>query len=335
MVESEHDASAHFDVTMDPDGDCRLRLKGRLHVENISGIQKQVLSAIEARQPKRLLLDLSEVTYLDDFGALILSQVRDTVQAQGGTFELRHVPGHVQQMLSLINFDEAGRCQPSFEKQQYDAISRLGDATLALFFNLRYLVSFLGSVLLAFGAAVVRPRSLRWNNTLSLMEKTGVDALPIVTLVNFLLGLVMAFTAALQLRQFGATIYVASLVAIAMVSELGPIMTAIIVAGRSDSAFAAEIGTMHISEEIDALFIMGFRPSLFLAVPRILASVIVVPLLTLFADIAGILGGLMVGVLMLDLTVAAYLDQTIDSLTFSRDLQKASYSRRSLPGSDV
>jgi len=102
-----------------------------------------------------------------------------------------------------------------------------------------------------------------------------------------------------------------------MVSELGPIMTAIIVAGRSGSAFAAEIGTMRISEEIDALFIMGFQPTLFLAVPRILASVIVVPLLTLFADIAGIVGGLIVGVMMLDLTVAAYLDQTIDSLTLS------------------
>jgi len=150
-----------------------------------------------------------------------------------------------------------------------------------------------------------------------MMEKTGVDALPIVTMISFLLGLVLAFTAALQLRQFGATIYVASLVAIAMVSELGPIMTAIIVAGRSGSAFAAEIGTMRISEEIDALFIMGFRPTLFLAVPRILASIMVVPLLSLFADIAGILGGLIVGVMMLDLTMAAYLDQTIDSLTLS------------------
>jgi len=317
MVESEHDVSAHFDVTMDPDGDCLLRLKGRFDVGNISGIQKKLMAAIDTRRPKIVRLDLSEVTYLDDFGALLLSQLRDNVQRRGAIFELIKAPDHVQQMLSLVSFYETDRCQSTFDKRKSDASSRLGNAALRLFFNLRYLVSFLGSVLLAFGRAIAHPRSLRWNDTLSLMEKTGVDALPIVTLINFLLGLVMAFTAAMQLRQFGATIYVASLVAIAMVSELGPIMTAIIVAGRSGSAFAAEIGTMRISEEIDALFIMGFQPTLFLAVPRILASVIVVPLLTLFADIAGIVGGLIVGVMMLDLTVAAYLDQTIDSLTLS------------------
>jgi len=317
MVESAHDGPTRFEVSVDPDGDCRLRLRGRLNGANVSKVQRDILSAIDSKRPHRLLLDLSEVTYLDDFGALLLSRLRDSVLDRGGTVEMISVPHHVQQMLSLVNFDEAESCRPTFEKRKSGAISRLGAATLALTFNIRYLVSFLGSVLLAFGYALVRPRSLRWNDTLSLMEKTGVDALPIVTMISFLLGLVMAFTAALQLRQFGATIYVASLVAIAMVSELGPIMTAIIVAGRSGSAFAAEIGTMRISEEIDALFIMGFRPTLFLAVPRILASMIVVPLLTLFADIAGILGGLLVGVMMLDLTIAAYLDQTIDSLTLS------------------
>jgi phospholipid/cholesterol/gamma-HCH transport system permease protein len=147
------------------------------------------------------------------------------------------------------------------------------------------------------------------------MEKTGVDALPIVGLIGFLLGLVMAFTSALQLEQFGANIYVASLVALAMVSELGPIMTAIVVAGRSGSAFAAELGTMRISEEIDALFIMGFHPTKFLAVPRIIAAMLVVPLLTLFADLFAIAGGLVVGVFMLNLTPHSYISQTLKTLT--------------------
>jgi phospholipid/cholesterol/gamma-HCH transport system permease protein len=119
----------------------------------------------------------------------------------------------------------------------------------------------------------------------------------------------------LQLRQFGADIYVASLVALAMVSELGPIMTAIVVAGRSGSAFAAEIGTMQISEEIDALFSMGLNPTLFLVVPRIIALVIVVPLLTLFSDLFAIAGGLVVGVFMLDLSASSYIAQTIEALT--------------------
>jgi phospholipid/cholesterol/gamma-HCH transport system permease protein len=124
----------------------------------------------------------------------------------------------------------------------------------------------------------------------------------------------MAFMSSVQLEQFGANIYVASLVSLAMVRELGPIMTAIIVAGRSGSAYAAEIGTMKISEEVDALFTMGFDPTRFLVVPKIIASVIVVPLLTLFSDVFAIAGGLIVGVSMLDLTASAYIAQTIKTL---------------------
>jgi phospholipid/cholesterol/gamma-HCH transport system permease protein len=177
------------------------------------------------------------------------------------------------------------------------------------------MISFLGSVLLAFAQIIYAPKSLRLDDTIDCMKKTGADAVPIVGLISFLLGLIMAFMSSIQLQQFGANIYVASLVALAMVSELGPIMTAIVVAGRSSSSFAAEIGTMRISEEIDALFIMGFNPTLFLAVPRILASLIVVPLLTLYANLFAISGGLFVGIFMLDLTPGAYIAQTIDTIT--------------------
>jgi phospholipid/cholesterol/gamma-HCH transport system permease protein len=146
------------------------------------------------------------------------------------------------------------------------------------------------------------------------MQKTGVDALPIVGLISFLLGLIMAFMSAVQLRQFGANIYVASLVSLAMTRELGPIMTAIIVAGRSGSAFAAEIGTMKISDEVDALTTMGFDPVRFLVIPKLVAAVIVVPLLVLFSDLFAIAGGLIVGVSMLDLTSNSYIAQTLKTL---------------------
>jgi phospholipid/cholesterol/gamma-HCH transport system permease protein len=151
--------------------------------------------------------------------------------------------------------------------------------------------------------------------TCSYMQKTGVDALPIVGMISFLLGLIVAFMSSVQLQLFGANIYVASLVSLAMCRELGPIMTAIIVAGRSGSSFAAEIGTMKISEEVDALFTMGFDPTQYLVVPKILASIIVVPILTLFSDIFAIFGGLVVGVFMLDLTVSAYISETVNTLT--------------------
>jgi phospholipid/cholesterol/gamma-HCH transport system permease protein len=147
------------------------------------------------------------------------------------------------------------------------------------------------------------------------MQRTGVNALPIVGLISFLLGLIMAFMSSAQLQQFGAGIYVASLVSLAMTRELGPIMTAIIVAGRSGAAFAAEIGSMKVSEEIDALATMGFDPARFLAVPKVLAAVMMVPVLTLFSDLFAIAGGMIVGIFMLDLSGGAYLTQTINALT--------------------
>jgi phospholipid/cholesterol/gamma-HCH transport system permease protein len=192
---------------------------------------------------------------------------------------------------------------------------RLGDGTIRFASELRSLITFMGSVCLGLLHVFRRPKSLRADDTFLYMQKTGVDALPIIVLISFLVGLIMAFTAAVQLEQFGANIYVASLVSLMMTRELGPIMTAIIVAGRSGSAFAAEIGTMKVSEEVDALFTMGFDTVRFLAVPKIIATVLVVPVLTLFSDLFAILGGLLVGVFMLDLTVNSYVAQTIKTLT--------------------
>ena len=174
--------------------------------------------------------------------------------------------------------------------------------------DVKYQISFVGSVCLAFGYSFLHPKTLRMDDAFFLyMQKTGVDAVPIVGMISFMMGLIMAFMSSIQLQMFGANIYVASLVSLAITRELGPIMTAIVVAGRSGSSFASEIGTMKISEEVDALFTMGFDPTRYLVVPKIMASVIVVPILTLFSDVFAILGGLMVGVFMLDLTANAYI----------------------------
>jgi phospholipid/cholesterol/gamma-HCH transport system permease protein len=144
------------------------------------------------------------------------------------------------------------------------------------------------------------------------MKRVGVDGLPIVGLISFLLGLVLAFMSSLQLKQFGANIYVPSLLSIAMVRELGPIMTAILVTGRSGSSFAAEIGSMKINEEIDALIVMGFNPVRFLALPKVFASIVVVPLLTIFSDIFAIMGGLFIGVSFLELSIYTYIQQSLN-----------------------
>ncbi len=163
-------------------------------------------------------------------------------------------------------------------------------------------------------ATCFNPRLVRWSDVILYMRRVGVEGLPIISLIALLLGLILAFMSSVQLRQFGANIYVAELLAIAMVRELGPIMTAILVAGRSGSAFAAEIGTMKVNEEVDALTVMGMEPMFFLTLPKVIASMIVVPLLTIYADLLGIIGGLIVGVGLLDLTVYSYIQETKDSL---------------------
>ena len=150
---------------------------------------------------------------------------------------------------------------------------------------------------------------MRWRETWLYMERTGLEALPIVALISFLMGLITAFQAAVQLTQFGADIYIANLVGLSIVRELGPLMTAIIAAGRSGAAFAAEIGTMKVSEEVDALTTMGLDRTRFLVTPKVVALVIMLPCLTLFADVCGILGGLVVAVAGLDLPAQVYVRQ--------------------------
>ncbi len=166
-------------------------------------------------------------------------------------------------------------------------------------------------------AAVARPfgrHGIKWGRTLHQMQLIGVAAVPIVVFISFLVGIVLALNGAAQLRQFGAAIFIANLVGISMTREMGPLMTAVIVAGRSGSAIAAEIGSMVVSEEVDALRTMALSPVRFLVVPKILALVLMLPLLTVLANAAGILGGYAVGVAALDLASRAYLTQTVQAL---------------------
>lgn len=315
MTKLEQLSSSSYEISVKEKGKVIIFLIGRIDIETTPSILKKLLPEVKSKSPHSVTIDLSNVSYFDDFGALVLFELNKIPLAGNGKFNIINAHSKTKEILFIVNFDTDQKLTYLTRKDSSNLITRSGDITLKSLFNIRYMVSFLGSVILSFVHVFFHPKSLRLNDTVSCMEKTGVNAIPIVALISFLLGSVMAFMSSLQLEQFGANIYVASLVSIAMVSELGPIMTAIVVAGRSGSAFAAEIGTMKISEEVDALFIMGFAPTLFLAVPRIVALIIVVPLLTLFSDIFAISGGLLVGVSLLDLTMSSYIAQTLKTLT--------------------
>ncbi len=200
-----------------------------------------------------------------------------------------------------------------------DALTaRVGRITLHGWDTARDAVGFLGETVLAF-AALLRGRArLRRVDLLHAFEVTGVGALAIVALINFLIGAVLAFVGAVQLQPFGAAIYVANLVAIAVTRELGPLMTGIVMAGRTGAAFAAVLGTMTANEEVDALRTMGLRPMEFLTLPRVLANALMMPALVAYADLMGLLGGLFVGVTTLHLGPIEYFRQTQGALGLSQ-----------------
>ena len=296
-------------------GGVVLHLAGRMEAGNSATILRTLDNLLRKRSISSLVLDLEGINYLDDFGTLVLLELKRLAAKQEADFSLVNATDSVSQTLTVLEFESLDQ-ETSFEKKPSPSLFlRLGDVGLREWKELRFLVSFTGSVFLQILYLCSHPKKLRLEDTVLCMQRAGVEALPIVALISFLLGLIMAFMSAVQLQQFGANIYVASLVSLAMTRELGPIMTSIIVAGRSGSAFAAELGTMKISEEVDALFTMGFDPTRFLVIPKLVAAVIVVPFLTLFSDLAAILGGLLVGVTMLDLTPSGYTAQTIWTLT--------------------
>lgn len=306
--------------------EATIRLAGRLSLDDLEPLMSD-LQAIPGRlKPRRILVDLAGVEYLDSAGALALIQLENLAGTLTIPFELLNVSGTNHGLLGLIDREALLRPPLRPESVQPPVLENLGELARRQYRDFLEIMSFVGQLVVAIAWSLAHPRSVRWEDVKFYMKRAGADGLPIVALISLLLGLIMAFMSSLQLKQFGATIYVANLVTLAMVRELGPIMTAILVAGRSGSAFAAEIGTMVVNDEVNALVTMGFDPIRFLAVPKVLATMVVVPILTVYADLFAILGGLIVGITGLDLTAFTYIQQTKSSIRvfdFATSLIKA------------
>jgi phospholipid/cholesterol/gamma-HCH transport system permease protein len=307
--------TASFEITQGPGGETILQISGPMDFETSAGLIADFSKIIEQKKPEILELNLEKATYFDDYGALLLDELQAKMEQIQGRLVVKDPLEISKNVLAYVDFKPPALSSEPSRPDLKTLVLVTGESALKRAREMKKMVAFLGAVFLSFLNILARPKSFRLGDMIVAMQKTGVNAMPIVALISFLLGLVIAFMSSMQLRQFGANIYVASLVAIAMVSELGPIMTAIVVAGRSGSAFAAEIGTMKISDEIDALSTMGFEPVLFLALPRIVASLVVVPILTLFSNLAAITGGLVVGVTLLNLSMTTYISQSLDTLT--------------------
>jgi len=298
-----------------PNGDSQVFLAGELRLQEIKAFEAEVQGGWPQATTGRTSLDLGGLEFIDSAGALAILELQAGLQAQGVICTLDNAPAKIQDILNLIDIRKLAQPPLLGGGREENFITRVGDGFLEFMHDMNQVVSFTGELLLGLAATCVKPRLVRWSDVILYMRRVGVEGLPIISLIALLLGLILAFMSSLQLKQFGANIYVASLLALAMVKELGPIMTAILVAGRSGSAFAAEIGTMKVNEEVDALIVMGMNPMYFLALPKVIATMVTVPLLTIYADLLGIIGGLIVGVTLLDLTVYSYIQETRYILT--------------------
>ncbi len=268
------------------------------------------LRALEAGAAHAVAIDLGEIEALDTAGAWLLHRTLKQLAREGiaGSFA-RTRPEYTTLLEQAAHADRPHPPEAPAGHPIINMLVRLGIGAFALRDVAAGLLSFFGLLWLSIARSMLKPARIRFVSVVSHMERTGLDAMPIVGLLSFLIGVVIAYQGADQLKKFGAEVFVVNLLGISILREMGILLTAIIVAGRSGSAFTAEIGTMRVNEEVNAMITLGLDPIEVLVMPRTLALVLTLPLLTFYADIMGLAGGCLMAISTLDLTVAQFLKQ--------------------------
>jgi phospholipid/cholesterol/gamma-HCH transport system permease protein len=284
--------------------DDRLDIAGELRIVDAARIW-QALRAESAHPGPALDLDLSGATAVDGAVASLLVEHRARLVGRGVRSEIVGAPERIAAIIHLYHGDEPPL--PAAAVPREGAIARLGAVVEQRLKSAVRAVAFTGEFVGALGSMLRSPASVPLRDLPALVARAGTDGIPIVMLLNFLIGFVMAFQSTAWLKLYGANIYVADIVGVSVTRELAPLITAVIIIGRSGAAYAAELGTMRVSEEIDALCTMGFAPVPYLVLPRVVALALVAPMLTLIADVVGVAGGLAVAIADLDVTPTAYV----------------------------
>ncbi len=288
-------------------GGSVVALRGALDSQTLPPIWPGARAAVRKNGALSLRVDAAGVTYCDGSGiAFLLDLLREGTR-QGARVTITNLAPRFAELLG--QFDQARLGDEALPSAlPLSRIERLGRASLQFAGNLRRQIDYALRVTGCLWYELRHPSLVRWKEVLSVAEQMGVKGLPVVTLIAFLMGVVLAYQSAVPMRQFGAELFVANLIGLSMLRELAPLMTSIVLAGRTGAAFAAEIGTMKVNEEIDALTTMALDPLRFLVVPRLLATMFVTPLLTIFAGIVGLIGGGLV-MLSFDIPLVTYFKQ--------------------------
>jgi phospholipid/cholesterol/gamma-HCH transport system permease protein len=303
-------------VQRDPAGTLVVRLAGPWRLQSGLPPLAEVARELAGPLPPTITFDTRDLTFWDSSVLAFLAGTSRLARERGVEVDRSGLPEGLRRLLALA---EAVPEKADARAAEVDDlfVERLGERVIEAQRLFESELEFVGQLVLSFGRALRGRARFRASDLALLIQQSGFDALPIVTLVTFLLGLILAFVGAIQLQTFGATIYVADLVGVAMVRDMGALITGIIMAGRSGAAFAAQLGSMKVTQEIDALETMAISSLDFLVLPRVIALVLMMPLLTLYGDAMGILGGGFVGVTMLGLSPTEYLLQTVDAVNMT------------------
>ncbi len=266
-----------------------------------------------------VMADGTQIDALDTAGAWVLETLLLRLRSEGAAVTLHGLRPHFAQLMDVVAqhmAEQASQPAPA-ATPPLTALAGIGHSTWDALQQGTALLAFVGETAAAFAISVMHPSRFRWRPILFNLRSAGFDALPIVGLLSFLMGIVVAYQGADQLRQYGANIFVADLVGLSMLREFAPLMTAIIIAGRSGSAYAAQIGTMAVTEEIDAMRTIGIAPMELLVLPKIIALMVALPLLTVFADVLGVLGGMIMAQAQLGVTYAEFLDRFVKAVSIT------------------
>lgn len=277
--------------------------------------QRQILVR-DAGERGRARVGLDRLDALDTSGAWLLLQLERDLTERGFEVVFAGARGVHAALLDAVRRADPRPAAPPERLQPFiRLLAEVGQGTIEALEEGRQLLSFFGQIMVTLGRAIVQPRRLRPTTLVHHLEQTGINALPIVGMISFLIGIVLAYQGADQLRTFGAEIFTIDLLGISILREIGILLTAIVVAGRSGSSFTAQIGTMKVNEEVDALRTLGLDPVEVLVLPRLLALVIALPLLTFFADVMGLVGGGIMCAFVLDIGPGQYLSQLDYAIT--------------------
>ncbi|HVM79484.1 MAG TPA: MlaE family lipid ABC transporter permease subunit [Stellaceae bacterium] len=289
-----------------------LRAGGAWRVRGAAALDRK-LQSLDPGAARAARIDLAEVDSLDSAGAWLLLRTERALQTRGIEVSVENLRPEIEPLLRKVERSSQvvppGRARRRGGRGYRDFARRVGEATFWCLAQAAELVSFLGLVTIVIARTLLRPRRLRFVSLVNHMERTGVTAMPIVGLISILIGVVLAYQGADQLRQFGAEIYTVNLLGVGILRELGILLTAIIVAGRSGSAFTAEIGAMKVHEEVDAMRTLGLDPVEILVLPRLFALLITLPLLGFYANFMGLLGGALMSYATLDINFPLFVRQ--------------------------